>query len=102
MSRPDKTLISIQIGKITEEQVRWQYEKHLRTSPSAHNGIQKHLNPVRSIRPVGHGAGGKPGCSGLGGRVTRWGAVLGVLPTSIVCYFTRVLLDINTPAPKGD
>lgn len=31
MSRPDKTVISIQIGKTTEEQVRFQYEKHLRT-----------------------------------------------------------------------
>lgn len=31
MSRPDKTIISIQTGKTTEEQVRFQYEKHLRT-----------------------------------------------------------------------
>lgn len=31
MSRPDKTVISMQRGKTTEEQVRFQVEKHLRT-----------------------------------------------------------------------
>ena len=31
MSRPDKTVISIQRGKTTEQQVRFQDEKHLRT-----------------------------------------------------------------------
>lgn len=31
MSRPDKNVISIQTGKTTHEQVRFQHEKHLRT-----------------------------------------------------------------------
>lgn len=74
MSRPDKTLIPIQIGKVTEEQVRRQHEKHLRTPPSAHDWIQTRLNPVQSSRPVGRGAGGKPGCSGLGGEGDSMGS----------------------------
>lgn len=67
MSKPDKTLISIQKGKTTEEQVRFQYEKHLRNFI-----ICPQLDPNTS-KP-GFGAAGslsqsakEAGCLGLAG-----------------------------------
>lgn len=90
MSRPDKTVISIQIGKTTEEQVRFQYEKHLRTFI-----ICSQLDPNASrpgLGTAGHSVTEREGnqaiWDSLEGLLTV--SSLRVLPTLITCYFTCV------------
>lgn len=79
MSEPDKTLISIQIGKTTEEQVKFQCEKHLRTfiicsqlDPNTSNpGFGAADSPPQSAKEAGRGAwGGPPGVSSAGGSAS--------------------------------
>lgn len=90
MSRPDKTVISIQIGKTTEEQVRFQYEKHLRTFI-----ICSQLDPNASRPRLGaadhsvtESEGNQAIWDSLEGLLT--GSSVRVLPTLITWYFTCV------------
>lgn len=79
MSKPDKTLISIQIGKTTEEQVRFQCEKHLRTfiicsqldANTSQPGLEQQTVRPRAQRKQAPGpGGGSPAVSSAGGSAS--------------------------------
>lgn len=94
MSEPDKTRISVQIGKTTEEQVRFQYERHLRTfticsvldANASEPGFEQQASQSQSskkARPFGARGQGLPGLSTFTGPANL-----------VVCYFACFLLEL--------
>lgn len=97
MSRLDKTVISIQIGKTTEEQVRFQSENlyHLFTS-----GSKRFQARVQSSRPVSHRVGRKAGYLGLRGGSLDCEQFSGSVNFDHLLFY--MCLIVNMPSLKGD